>query len=243
MTSSNEIDKIAPALVAFQDEVGNPKKTADNPFFKSKYADLDGIINTIRPTLAAHGLCVIQSPEGEGNTAKVATRIIHSSGQWIEGTLSLTAVKGDPQGMGSAITYARRYSLAGICGLAQDDDDGNSASGKDAKATAKPAAQPAPRSTPQATPQPAKLGPQAPIGKTPEEGMRDRCAAIVKQLGLDKATSASILRAHGGTHSEAGWAGVDWAGVLAELTNRQRMTDIDATAEATLSKVFDGMPA
>lgn len=233
MISSNEIDKLAPALVAFQEEVGNPKKTADNPFYKSKYADLDGIINTIRPTLAAHGLCVIQSPEGEGNTAKVTTRIIHSSGQWIEGTLSLTAVKGDPQGMGSAITYARRYSLAGICGLAQDDDDGNTASGKDEKPTAK-----------SATPHPSKLGPQAPIGKPPEEGMRDRCAAIVKQLGIDKTTTASILRAHGGTKAEgAAWANVDWAGVLSELTNRQRMTELDPAAEAALSKVFDGMPA
>jgi len=237
MTSSNDLDKIAPALAAFQSEVSNPKKTADNPFFKSKYADLDEIINTVRPTLSAHGLFVIQSPEGEGSAAKVTTRIMHTSGQWLEGTISLTAVKADPQGMGSAITYARRYSLAAFLGLAQDDDDGNSASGKTtAREPTKPSTKPA-------------LSPQAPIGKTLEDGMKQRCGDIVKALGLDKATSAAILMAHCGKQQAVDgknhWIGVDWAGVLAELTNRQRMTQpaMDADTEAQISRAFDGVPA
>lgn len=229
MTSSNEIDKIALALVAFQEEVGNPKKTADNPFFKSKYADLDEIINTIRPTLAKNGLCIIQSPEGEGSMAKVTTRILHSSGQWIEGTLSLTAVKNDPQGMGSAITYARRYSLAGICGLAQEDDDGNSASGKE--------------SGHQAAPTP--LNAKNPIGKTPEEGMKERSLDIIKQLGLDSKVVNGMLIAHGGKQTESDgkkhWQGIDWAGVLSELTERQRAPAFEA--DVGLDRAFDGVTA
>lgn len=206
MTSSNEIDKIAAALVAFQAEVDNPRKTADNPFFKSKYADLDEIINTIRPTLAKNGLCVIQSPEGEGSTARVTTRILHSSGQWIEGTLSLNAVKSDPQGMGSAITYARRYSLAGLCGLAQDDDDGNNASGTGVKQTRKTDA-------------------DTPIGKSPEQGMKEQALAIVARLNIDKEVAKGMFIAHGGKvvteNGKQHWENIDWSGVLAELKGRE----------------------
>ena len=141
-----------------------------------------------------------------------------------------------------AMAIAHKYALLQLLAIPTEDAKDPDAETHHvvARSTPQPAAQ-AP--TKPATMPPTKLGPQAPIGKPPEEGMRDRCAAIVKQLGLDKTTSASILRAHGGTHSESGWTGIDWAGVLAELTNRQRMTDIDATAEAQISRVFDGAPA
>lgn len=128
MTTSNEINEIAGAMIALQAQVEDAGKNKTNPAFKSKYADLSAILEAVRPALKAAKLAVIQSPSAEGNVVSVTTRVIHASGQWIEGTISMTATRTDPQGIGSAITYGRRYSLAAMMGITQDDDDGNAAS-------------------------------------------------------------------------------------------------------------------
>ena len=128
MNKSESINEIAKAMASFQGEVENAKKTADNPYFKSKYADLAEIWDTIRPALTKNGLAIMQIPSAEGQKVKITTLATHSSGQWIEGELEITATKGDPQAIGSAITYGRRYALAAFCGIAQEDDDGNKAS-------------------------------------------------------------------------------------------------------------------
>ena len=130
MTTSEQVDKIFPALIKAQSEMGNAKKTSANPFFKSKYADLAEIIEVSKVVLTSNGLGVIQSPGGNGTHVSVTARIIHTSGQWIEDTLTITPTKNDPQQAGSAITYARRYQLAALFNIAQEDDDGNTASGK-----------------------------------------------------------------------------------------------------------------
>ncbi len=123
-----EIGKeLAKALLGFQSESLDIKKSADNPFFKSKYAPLDEIIPAIREAMKKHGLAYIQVPQGSD---EVETTIVHAeSGQWISGTIKMTPKDASPQGHGSAITYARRYALVSMLGLnTEGDDDGNSSS-------------------------------------------------------------------------------------------------------------------
>jgi len=115
------------ALAKFQGEVENATKGSLNPHFKSKYADLAEVLNTVRPALAANGLSVIQSPSFDGGVCHVTTTLAHSSGGYITGTMSCVPAKMDGQGVGSSTTYLRRYSLAAVCGIAQEDDDGNAA--------------------------------------------------------------------------------------------------------------------
>lgn len=128
MNKSESIKELATALAQFQGEVQDPAKNSDNPFFKSKYVELDGLLKATRPVTAKFGLSVIQWPSSQG----LHTLITHKSGEWIElDPLPLNPTKNDPQGVGSAITYARRYSLSAALGVAwDDDDDGNGASGK-----------------------------------------------------------------------------------------------------------------
>ena len=111
--------------------MSNPAKNAKNPFFKSSYADLAEVINISKPTLAKFGLSIIQMPYAMNGHVGVETMIIHKTGEYISSRLNMPlGAKKDAQAVGSAITYARRYSLAAMAGIAQEDDDGNNASGK-----------------------------------------------------------------------------------------------------------------
>jgi len=130
MKTSETIELISAALVSMQAEAQHANFDSKNPHFKSKYASLAEVIDTAKPVLAKHGLAVVQLPAFRENIGHVlCTRIIHSSGQWIEDEMRLNPIKDDPQGLGSALTYARRYSIPGVCMIAsEDDDDGNRAS-------------------------------------------------------------------------------------------------------------------
>lgn len=130
MNRSESIKNLAAALSLFQGEVQNPKNTANNPYFNSKYAPLDAVINAIKPALSKHGLSYIQAPSTDGDKITITTMILHSSGEWIESEpLTLKAERVTAQGAGSAITYARRYALCAMLGISgEDDDDGNGAS-------------------------------------------------------------------------------------------------------------------
>jgi hypothetical protein len=132
LRTSESIAKIAAALNGFQAEIENPPKTADNPFYKSKYTPLADLIKHCRPILAKHGLSVFQSASGDGEKVSIITLLMHTSGEWIESCpLFLTPQKKDPQSMGGAITYGCRYSYSAALGVAsEDDDDGNHASDK-----------------------------------------------------------------------------------------------------------------
>ena len=129
MRTSDQINEIAAALAKAQGEIQNVVKDAKNPHFKSDYATLDAITDTVRPVFAKHGLAVVQIPAFADGIVTVETMLTHSSGQWIAGDAGSPIQKADPQGVGSATTYLRRYSLAGIAAIAQTDDDGNVASG------------------------------------------------------------------------------------------------------------------
>ena len=126
MNKSQSIKSIATALFQFQIKMDKIKKTAENPFFKSKYAPLPEILEAIQIPLNESGLVIAQLPDGEGLT----TVVMHpESGEWIEATGIMHPVKSDPQSMGSAMTFQRRYSLAAIlCLNIDEDDDGNQAS-------------------------------------------------------------------------------------------------------------------
>lgn len=126
MIWSRELNEIAPALSKAQGEFEVVAKTADNPFFKSKYADLPSVVKAAAPILAKNGLAVVQTL---GNDT-LSTVLLHSSGQYMGDTAHLHLVKIDSQGHGSAITYVRRYAYMAILGLVADvDDDANAASG------------------------------------------------------------------------------------------------------------------
>lgn len=157
MQRSDSIAKLAQALAKAQGEMENASKNSQNPHFRSKYADLAEIINTVRPVLAKHGLSVTQFPSYDGTLAHVETVIAHESGEWMSGITSSPVQKADPQGIGSATTYLRRYSLAAVCNLAQEDDDANAASKGPKQAAQAPKAAPKPAAAPAPTPaQPVK---------------------------------------------------------------------------------------
>ena len=127
MNHSDQINELAAALAKAQAELRNPVFDSQNPHFKSKFASLAQVRDTITPTLAKHGLSVTQlATNDEQGRPSVETVLLHSSGQWIASTLAVPVGKADAHGAGSAITYARRYSLMAIVNVVGDqDDDGN----------------------------------------------------------------------------------------------------------------------
>lgn len=143
-TMSQTIGKLATALSKAQSMMGSAKADSENPFFKSKYADLSSVWEACRKPLGENKLAVVQTLGGNPETVEVITTLIHESGEWIRGTVRLKPVKADPQGVGSAITYGRRYGLTAMLGIVQDDDDGNAASRppKDAGNPAEPPKKP-----------------------------------------------------------------------------------------------------
>jgi len=122
---------IATAFVKAQRDFAPALKTSTNPHFKSKYADLSACVEAVIDALNTNGIAMIQRTHDDETGVTVETVFIHESGETIEsGRLHVPAAKNDPQGYGSALTYARRYSLMAACGIAPEDDDGNSASRK-----------------------------------------------------------------------------------------------------------------
>lgn len=126
---SESIAELAKALSKAQGDFDHAKKDSAGPFAKSFYADLANVIDAAKKPLADNGLAVSQIIVADENgNVNLETILMHASGEWISGTYPVRPVKTDPQSMGSAITYARRYSFSAITGIAADDDDGNEAS-------------------------------------------------------------------------------------------------------------------
>lgn len=123
--------EFAKALAKLQAEIGAAHKSSTNPHFKSKYADLSEVWETWREVGPKHGFSLMQSTKTLDNgTPALVTILLHESGDMVTGEYPLIPSKQDPQGYGSAMTYARRYCLAAMVGIVQDDDDGNVASEK-----------------------------------------------------------------------------------------------------------------
>lgn len=127
MQTSENINELATALSKAQGQMGGAIKGASNPFFKSKYADLGSVISAIKEPLAENGLSYVQFPFSVQGEVGVTTRLMHSSGQWMESMFSIPAPKPDSHIYGSLITYCRRFSLQSIVGIPAEDDDGNAA--------------------------------------------------------------------------------------------------------------------
>lgn len=165
MNRSENITDLVTALAIAQGQITGALKDSDNPFFSSKYADLAACWDVARKPLSENGLSIVQTTErgkpvtiewetkndktGEVTTYKVdteelvvVTTLFHSSGQWISSELPMIPRDASPQGMGSALTYGRRYGLCPLIGIAQVDDDGNQASGRNGNGAVKGAHSP-----------------------------------------------------------------------------------------------------
>jgi len=160
----------AKAFVAAQKATESVKKAASNPAFRSKYADLSEVVEAVVPALNNAGIAVIQSPAFDGELVGLTTILLHETGASCTATLHLRPSKLDPQGVGSAITYARRYALLAMTGAAPEDDDGNAASG--------------PRQEPAKAPQTA---PKAPTLRDRAERLMATIREVETAPSLDKA--------------------------------------------------------
>jgi hypothetical protein len=127
ITMSENINELLSALAKAQGKIQPASKDKSNPFFKSKYADLSSVWDACRDSLSENGLSVIQLPQTKEEGLFLTSILGHSSGQWIKSELLIPLSKNDPQTIGSALTYFRRYSLSALVGVAPEDDDGEKA--------------------------------------------------------------------------------------------------------------------
>lgn len=127
--TSESVKNLSAALLAFQGDTDGVKRTSSNPHFRSRYASLEAVIDYARPVLQAHGLVFTQAPGRVIDGAlELTTRVTHAaSGEWQQSTMHIPLAKKDPQGAGSALTYAQRYSLMATLGLPPTDDDAEDA--------------------------------------------------------------------------------------------------------------------
>lgn len=135
---------IAKALCAAQMEMGKALKQSNNPHFRSKYADLGNVMDACLPALNKHGIALLQPTGQDQHGPYVDTVLMHESGQTLSCRVHLVVNKNDMQGIGSAMTYARRYGLMAMAGIAPEDDDGNAAAKAAPRQNRTPAGQPAP---------------------------------------------------------------------------------------------------
>lgn len=130
MRTTDSINELAQALAKAQSEIKDAMKDSKNPHFKNDYASLSSVLEAIREPLSKNGLSLLQAtkinpPQGEVPASTyLVSKLMHASGQWIESDTPLLFAKHDMQGLGSAMTYARRYAIAAMCGISQKDDDG-----------------------------------------------------------------------------------------------------------------------
>lgn len=183
MKTSESIVNLSSSLVAAQADARNATFDSVNPHFKNRYASLAEVIETMKPVLAKHGLAIVQMPAVRMDIGPVLmTRILHQSGEWIEEEYPINPIKNDPQGFGSAITYARRYTLPGILMIAsEEDDDGNAASTAPAP----------PRPTATATaPRDVQSMVEAAKPKVASATSKDELKTVWDAMGIDKSNPA-----------------------------------------------------
>lgn len=169
---TSSIAALAAALAKAQGAMQAAAKDSKNPHFNSKYADLAAIWAACRAPLATNGLSVVQRVSTSGDGAvTVVTRLMHSSGEWIQDRCVFPVAQRTPQAYGSAVTYARRYALAALVGVAAEDDDGNDASGG-----------------------PSRQEPPAKARKTEPEGKRETKAAASPEQAEKQLLATRVRR-------------------------------------------------
>ncbi len=200
MQASDQINELAAALAKAQSEIGAARKSSENPFFHSKYADLAEVWETVRGPLSKNGLSVVQFPSVRPEKSDAAappvgpsemrvvvtTMLLHSSGQFMADELALRCAKDDPQSVGSAITYARRYALAAAVGVAQEDDDGNSATIPVSAQSGKQAEMHNNASTQRKSRKPSNVP------------FKDQCKDLADELGIPLAARKAMIEEHAG---------------------------------------------
>lgn len=135
MFTSKEFTNVAKALLAAQKEMGHAVKDSKNPFFKSNYADLNSVLDASKDVLNKHGITILQPHASNEGNEYVETVLLHESGEWLASTTKIEVAKqNDPQALGSAITYARRYGLSSMLGMGAEDDDAEGAMARNKKA-------------------------------------------------------------------------------------------------------------
>lgn len=185
MSQSDQINEIVGALAKAQGEMKGAVKDTANTFFKTQYATLASALEACREPLSKNGLAVVQTTETtDVGNVNLKTILAHSSGQYFTSTYPILPTKNDPQGFGSALTYGRRYCLMAIVGIAPEDDDGESASGRGESKDA-PVRQPA------KTPPKAPTQPKASPTTNAEQDWADLAQKIKKDI--DDAPSANRL--------------------------------------------------
>lgn len=165
MRKSDSIKEISASLVKAQSKLENVDKDGTNPHFRSRYATLPNVIDSTRQVLAEFGLAIVQTADLiDGGQSILETTLIHTSGEWISGMMPVLNPKGDMQGLGSAWTYARRYGLMAILGIAADDDDAEQTSGRTQQAHQQRSSAQAPKQEIQTVTHVAQPGPKAKAG-------------------------------------------------------------------------------
>lgn len=143
MDKSDSIKELATALAKAQAELKAIGKDRTNPHFRNRYATLDAIVDGVRPVLAKHGLSVVQGASDTTQGFTVETYLLHSSGEWIRNVVAMPVSKQDAQGVGSALTYGRRYGISALLSLSTDEDDDGEAAVKTPAKKPEPKPEPA----------------------------------------------------------------------------------------------------
>lgn len=203
MQKSEAIDQLAAALSKAQAELEPARKDRKNDHFHHRYATLTSVWDACRETLAKHGLSVAQFAEpSDPGVLHLTTMLLHTSGQWLAGTETIPLAKQDPQGYGSACTYARRYGLAAMVGICTEDDDGEAAqqssrrySEEDRRQTREASRTPARQPAQRTQQQPESSGDAKAQPSAEWLAARDRMQALYKQAGrsLDRADLMHFL--------------------------------------------------
>lgn len=172
---SDSVAALAAALAKAQGMMSHASKDAQNPHFKSRYADLAAVWSAVREPLSANGLSVVQTVAQSDGTVGVRSLLLHASGEWISSLLEMPVAQKTPQGYGSALTYARRYALAALVGIAQDDDDAEAAT-----RPSSPVLPPVQKRTPIPREQPPAPAPR-PAAATPDDDPVERALIAIAE--------------------------------------------------------------
>ena len=144
MEMSPEINELATALCKAQAQIEGARKDGHNPHFRSSYSTLASVWDACRAPLSSNGLSIVQGASANGADVTITTLLLHTSGQWVRETLTMIGKDHNPQSVGSAISYGRRYQLAAVVGVAPEDDDAEAAEGRavSSQQTVRPAPRP-----------------------------------------------------------------------------------------------------